>query len=55
MSKKSEENAKVKVEKPEAAAAENKESGLLTGDRVHLTAAGNQLVADEMMKALSLQ
>jgi lysophospholipase L1-like esterase len=34
---------------------ENKESGLLTGDRVHLTAAGNQLVADEMMKALSLQ
>lgn len=34
---------------------ENKESGLLTTDRVHLTAAGNQLVADEMIKALSIQ
>ncbi len=31
---------------------ENKESGLLTTDRVHLTATGNQLVADEMIKAL---
>jgi lysophospholipase L1-like esterase len=31
---------------------ENKESGLLTTDRVHLTAAGNQLVADEMIRAL---
>jgi lysophospholipase L1-like esterase len=35
--------------------ADNKESGLLTTDRVHLTDAGNQLVADEMVKALSLQ
>ena len=34
--------------------ASDKESGLLTIDRVHLTAAGNQLVADEMMKALSI-
>lgn len=33
----------------------NKESGLLTTDRVHLTDAGNQLVADEMTKALSIQ
>ena len=35
--------------------ADNKESGLLTIDRVHLTASGNQLVADEMMRALSIQ
>ncbi|MET0393596.1 MAG: SGNH/GDSL hydrolase family protein [Chitinophagaceae bacterium] len=34
---------------------DNKESGLLTTDRVHLTAAGNQLVADEMIKGLSIQ
>jgi isoamyl acetate esterase len=31
------------------------ESGILTTDRVHLNDAGNQLVADEMMKALSIQ
>jgi lysophospholipase L1-like esterase len=31
---------------------DNKESGLLTTDRVHLTDAGNQLVADEMIKGL---
>lgn len=34
---------------------DNKESGLLTTDRVHLTDAGNQLVADEMIKALSIE
>ena len=34
---------------------DDKESGLLTVDRVHLTASGNQLVADEMMRALSIQ
>lgn len=34
---------------------DNKESGLLTTDRVHLTDAGNQLVADEMIKALSIK
>ena len=33
---------------------DNKESGLLTIDRVHLTPSGNQLVADEMVKALSI-
>lgn len=33
---------------------ENKESGVLTTDRVHLTDAGNQLVAAEMAKALSI-
>lgn len=32
---------------------ENKESGILTTDRVHLNQAGNQLVADLMLKALS--
>ncbi len=32
---------------------ENKESGILTTDRVHLNPAGNQLVADLMLKALS--
>ncbi|HAO47559.1 MAG TPA: SGNH/GDSL hydrolase family protein [Ferruginibacter sp.] len=31
---------------------ENKESGILTTDRVHLNAKGNQLVADEMLKVL---
>jgi isoamyl acetate esterase len=31
---------------------ENKESGILTRDRVHLNAKGNQLVADEMWKAI---
>lgn len=30
----------------------NKESGILTTDRVHLNAAGNQLVADEMLKVI---
>jgi lysophospholipase L1-like esterase len=34
---------------------DNKESGLLTTDRVHLTDAGNQLVADEMNRALVIQ
>jgi len=34
---------------------DNKESGLLTTDRVHLSAAGNQLVADEMVRALAIQ
>lgn len=33
---------------------DNQESGLLTTDRVHLTPAGNKLVADEMMKALAI-
>ena len=31
---------------------ENKEKGILTGDRVHLNEAGNKLVASEMLKAL---
>ncbi len=31
----------------------NKESGILTTDRVHLNAKGNQLVADEMLKVIS--
>lgn len=31
---------------------DNKEAGILTTDRVHLNAAGNQLVADEMWKML---
>lgn len=31
---------------------DNKEAGILTTDRVHLNAAGNQLVADEMWKLL---
>ena len=35
--------------------ADDKESGLLTIDRVHLTASGNQLVADEMIRVLSIQ
>ena len=33
---------------------DNKESGLLTTDRVHLNDTGNQVVADEMMKGLSI-
>ncbi|MBC7902277.1 MAG: G-D-S-L family lipolytic protein [Gemmatimonadaceae bacterium] len=33
--------------------AENKESGILTTDRVHLNDAGNLVVAQEMMKALT--
>src|SRR6476620_4092244 len=32
---------------------ENKEQGILTRDRVHLNAIGNQLVADEMWKIIS--
>lgn len=32
---------------------ENKESGILTTDRVHLNAAGNKLVADLMIKGLN--
>lgn len=31
---------------------EDKEKGILTGDRVHLNEAGNKLVAQEMLKAL---
>lgn len=31
---------------------DNKESGILTTDRVHLNEKGNQFVADEMMKAI---
>jgi isoamyl acetate esterase len=31
---------------------QNKESGILTTDRVHLNATGNQLVADEMWKVI---
>ena len=31
---------------------ENKDRGILTTDRVHLNAAGNQLVADEMWKGI---
>ncbi len=34
---------------------ENKVQGLITTDRVHLTELGNQMVADEMMKVLSIQ
>lgn len=33
---------------------DDKESGILTTDKVHLTDTGNQLVADEIMKALSI-
>jgi isoamyl acetate esterase len=35
--------------------AENKESGILTTDRVHLNENGNKLVAAEMMKALGIK
>ena len=31
---------------------DNKEKGILTGDRVHLNAAGNQFVADTLLKTL---
>jgi lysophospholipase L1-like esterase len=31
---------------------ENKDRGILTTDRVHLNANGNQLVADEMWRAI---
>ena len=31
---------------------ENKDRGILTGDRVHLNATGNQLVADEIWRAI---
>jgi len=34
---------------------DDKESGVLTVDRVHLNDNGNKLVADEMMKGLSIQ
>lgn len=34
---------------------ENKVQGLMTTDRVHLSELGNQMVADEMMKVLSIQ
>jgi isoamyl acetate esterase len=34
---------------------EDKESGILTSDRVHLNEKGNQLVADEMIKGLNIQ
>ncbi len=34
---------------------ENKEKGLITVDRVHLTDTGNQLVADEMMRVLGIK
>jgi lysophospholipase L1-like esterase len=35
--------------------ADNKEKGLLTGDRVHLNEAGNRLVAEVMLKALGIR
>jgi isoamyl acetate esterase len=34
--------------------AADKESGILTGDRVHLNDAGNRFVADVMLKSLGL-
>ncbi len=34
---------------------ENKVQGLMTTDRVHLSDLGNQMVADEMMRVLSIQ
>lgn len=34
---------------------ENKESGILTIDRIHLNEAGNKLVAEEIMKVLTIQ
>ena len=34
---------------------DNKESGLLTNDRVHLTDSGNQMVTDEIIKGLAIQ
>ncbi|MGZ8549527.1 MAG: SGNH/GDSL hydrolase family protein, partial [Chitinophagaceae bacterium] len=33
----------------------DKESGILTSDRVHLNEKGNQLVADIMIKGLAIQ
>ena len=42
------------VEHLKANNPDDKESGILTGDRVHLNDAGNQLVADEMAKVLGL-
>lgn len=42
------------VEHLKANNPEDKGSGVLTGDRVHLNEAGNQLVADEMGKMLGL-
>jgi lysophospholipase L1-like esterase len=33
---------------------DNKENGILTGDRVHLNDAGNRLVADQMLQALGV-
>lgn len=33
---------------------ENRESGILTKDRVHLNAKGNQVVAEEMWKAIKV-
>jgi isoamyl acetate esterase len=35
--------------------SDDKESGILTSDRVHLNEKGNQLVADEMIKGLAIQ
>jgi lysophospholipase L1-like esterase len=40
------------VEHLKANNPDNKEKGVLTGDRVHLNEAGNKLVAQEMLKAL---
>ena len=40
------------VEHLKTSNAENKESGILTTDRVHLNPAGNKLVAETMLKAL---
>ena len=34
---------------------ENKPNGILTGDKVHLNAQGNKLVAEEMLKALGVK
>jgi len=34
---------------------ENKPNGILTGDKVHLNAQGNKLVAEEMVKALGVK
>lgn len=35
--------------------SENKESGILTSDRVHLNSAGNQFVAEQMLGALGVE
>jgi len=42
------------VEHLQAHNPDNKDKGILTGDRVHLNSAGNQLVADEMSKQIGL-